>query len=568
MRWFAADFETCNAVENIRECYTRVWLWDVFDPVFRIHYTGSEINTFCNWLFKQKGCILYFHNLKFDGAFLINHLLQNGFMIDDSGADKTISTLITDRLVWYTFTVYFNGHKYQFRDSAKKITGSLEQAAIDFDLPIRKGEIQYDLFRDESYKATKEEISYIHGDTEILADILKYYYENQMKSLTNASDAMKTYKEMIGEVAYAHYFPVVEKEIDDFIRRSYKGGFCYLNPKFANKFLHNIYCYDVKSMYPSVMAFKPLPYGQPVHYIGKYEKDNQFPLYIQEIEVNCDLKSGHIPSIQTKSYFSTKLNYLKSTDERLISLVLTSLDLERLLKDYNIHEIRYVQGYKFRSSLDLFKEYVLKFYELKEKSKGALKQLYKIFLNSLYGKFAMMTERSQAFPMILDGTNKFLKSEKEIVDATYTAVASFITAWARNKLLSAIYKNIKQFVYCDTDSIQLIAPAVGLDLGKKLGQFNLEHGYYNGKEPITQISIAKYLGQKCYILGENKDGKILEIKKIAGAPSKVKEEINFKNFRYNFTSDASLYPKFRLKNVKGGVVLVPTTFTIKEKRVQ
>lgn len=565
MRWYAADFETCNAKEDILNSETRVWLWDVFDPIFRVHYTGLNIQTFCNWIFKQKSCLFYFHNLKFDGAFLLNHLLQNGFSINDSEEDRSISTLITDRLTWYTFTVHYNGRKYKFRDSLKKITGTLEQAAKDFDLPIRKGEIEYDKYRPEGYEATKEEIEYCHNDTEILADIMKFYYDNGMTAITNASDAMKKYKEIIGEKAYQHYFPIIDKEIDDFIRRSYKGGFCYVNPKFKNKFLHNIYCYDVKSMYPSVMAQKPLPYGLPVHYIGRYQENEQFPLYIQEIEVDCDLKQGFIPSIQTKTFFSIKLQYLTSTEGRLVRLVLTSLDLERLKKDYNIHEIHYIQGYMFQSSTELFKEYVMKFFELKEQSKGAKKQLYKIYLNSLYGKFAMATERSQAYPEIVDGTNKYIKTDKEIVDATYTAVASFITSWARNKLLEGIYKNIKQFVYCDTDSIHMLAPAVGLNEGKQLGQFAIEHGYYENKIAHTNVKIGKYLGQKCYILAEKKDNETIEIKKIAGAPSKVKEEINFKNFKYNFSSNANLYPKYRVKNVKGGVVLVPTSFTIKEK---
>ena len=111
MRWYAADFETCNAKEDILNSETRVWLWDVFDPIFRVHYTGLSIQTFCNWIFKQKSCLFYFHNLKFDGAFLLNHLLQNGFSINDSEEDRSISTLITDRLTWYTFTVHYNGRK-------------------------------------------------------------------------------------------------------------------------------------------------------------------------------------------------------------------------------------------------------------------------------------------------------------------------------------------------------------------------------------------------------------------------------------------------------------------------
>ena len=89
----------------------------------------------------------------------------------------TISTLITDRLIWYTFKVYYCGRIYTFRDSMKKIIGSLEKAAKDFDLPIRKGSINYTASRPEGYIPTPEEIDYIHIDTEIMGDILTYYYD-------------------------------------------------------------------------------------------------------------------------------------------------------------------------------------------------------------------------------------------------------------------------------------------------------------------------------------------------------------------------------------------------------
>lgn len=496
---------------------------------------------------------------------MINHLLSHGFKISDSEEDMTISTLITDRLTWYTFTVYFKGRVYRFRDSLKKITGDLRKAAIDFGLDIMKGEIDYVKLRDEGYEATEEEIEYIHNDTEILAKILKYYYDNGMSSLTNATDAMKEYKRIIGESAFKTYYPVLDKETDDFIRKSYKGGFCYVNPKFKNITLPKIYTYDVKSMYPSVMREKMLPYGIPVQYNGLYEKDENYPLFIQRLKVCCDLKENHIPSIQTKTFMSIKLDYLESTDGQMLELTLTSVDLWHLFEDYDIEEIEFIDGLKFKQTNDLFRSYIDKYFELKEHSTGAKKQLYKIFLNSLYGKFAMMTERSQAHPVLINGMNIYEKSESEIVDATYTAVASFITAWARDKLLTGIYKNVENFVYCDTDSIHLLTPAVGIQLGKNLGEFDLENGHYENNAPITDITKAKYLGQKCYILCSQKNDKYIEIKKIAGAPNKVKEQINFENFEYGFASDASEYPKFRMKNVKGGVLLIPTQFTIKEK---
>lgn len=565
MKWIAADFETSNSKENIQKEYSRVWLWDIFFPDTRVHINGYDIDSFFDYLFQQKSTILYFHNLKFDGSFIIDFLLSYGFEINNTHESGTISTLITDRLIWYTFTVYYKGKRYIFRDSAKKIIGSLEQAAIDFDLPIRKGEIDYDKHRDEGYIPTDEEISYVHNDTEILADILQYYYDNGMTQLTNASDAMKAYKGIITEKGYNNFFPVLPKKVDDFIRKSYKGGYCYLNPEHFNEDLTEVYCYDVKSMYPSVMFEKQLPFGIPLYYKGIYEMDDEYPLFIQHVSVSCKLKERRIPTIQTKTFLSIKLNYLKDTNEQMIDLYLTHLDLAHLLEDYEIHDIQFIDGYKFKSTDTLFKDYISYYFEQKENSKGAKKQLYKIFLNSLYGKFAMMTERRQAVPTLLEERLKFNRTETEECDAMYTAVASYITSWARDKLIRGIYANYDNFVYCDTDSMHLLKPVQGVDVGKKLGQWNLEHGAYIDNVAHTDINKARYLGQKCYLLAEEKEGNNLLIKKIAGAPPRVKEEIDFSNFRINFSSDASQYPKYRQKNVKGGVILIPTSFTIKAK---
>ncbi len=479
----------------------------------------------------------------------------------------TISTLITDRLIWYTFKVYYCGRVYTFRDSMKKIIGSLEKAAKDFDLPIRKGSINYTASRPEGYIPTPEEIDYIHIDTEIMGDILTYYYDNGMIKMTNASDAMNEYKNLISPHQYKAYFPVLIKPFDDFIRKSYKGGFCFVNPKYTNVDLDKVYCYDVKSMYPSVMRYAPLPYGMPIHYFGMYEDDQLYPLFIQKIRVVADLKEGRIPSIQTKSFMSIKLNYLRTTNGRWLELYLTSVDLERFFDDYDITDIEFCEGFKFQATHDLFSTYIDKYFALKEQSQGAKKQLYKIFLNSLYGKFAMSTEKAKAYPELHDSVMKFKKTAPEETDAIYTAVASFITSWARKKLLDGIYANLDYFVYCDTDSMHLLKPVQGVTEGKQLGQWAIEHGKKENGITMTTINYARYLGQKCYLLSEQDDKGNKLIKKVAGAPEKVKEAINFDNFYYNFTSDASAYPKYRMKQVKGGVVLVPTSFTIKEKKV-
>ena len=72
---YVCDFETNTG--NIPE--TRVWGWacvDIDSPDTSFRY-GNDIRTFMDWVkdiskYKEK---LYFHNLKFDGDFILNYIL-------------------------------------------------------------------------------------------------------------------------------------------------------------------------------------------------------------------------------------------------------------------------------------------------------------------------------------------------------------------------------------------------------------------------------------------------------------------------------------------------------------
>lgn len=564
-KWYCLDTETSNSEINISKHYTRVWLWDIYDPYSRKHINGFDVSTLMYKIFSFDSCVFYIHNLKFDGEFILSYLLQHGFYYSDQKFNGSINALITDRNVWYCIKIHYNNKTYEFRDSLKKIVTSLRDAAKSFGLSYGKGEIEYRKHRDYGYKPTSEEIKYIHVDTEIMGDILKDFYDNGLTGLTNASDAMKEYKRIIGKQIYDMYFPKLDNDVDDFIRASYKGGFCWLNPKYKNKELNKVYTYDVKSMYPSVMHDTLLPHGHPVWYDGEYIYDELMPLYIQEIMVDCKLKYGHIPSIQRKTFMSLKLDYLYDTGGEMSRMVLTSIDLENLYEDYDIFEINYIQGYKFRASKNLFRPYVEKYFKLKESSHGSRKQIYKIMLNALYGKFAMGTIRQKKIPTIDNEIIKFKLDDPEVTSPVYTAVASFITAQARKKLLTAIRSNFENFIYCDTDSIHLTSPCQNIDEGFNLGQFAIENGYYDNNITITEISKAKYIGQKCYmLLGNGKNGEWIK-KKIAGCTPEFKKYISFDNFKEGLYLDADLEGKFRPTHVRGGVLLVPVQYELKQR---
>lgn len=113
---------------------------------------------------------------------------------------------------------------------------------------------------------TEDERKYIKNDVLIMAKALKILFDEKLTRMTRASNALADYKEIISKQKFLHYFPTLDYEIDKDIRKSYKGGFTYLNPIYKEKDVEEGCVLDVNSLYPSVMYEKPLPFGEPVFF--------------------------------------------------------------------------------------------------------------------------------------------------------------------------------------------------------------------------------------------------------------------------------------------------------------
>ena len=133
--------------------------------------------------------------------------------------------------------------------------------------------------------------------------------------MTIGSNALTDFKKILSKSKFEHLFPSLDYEIDKDLRKSYKGGFTYLNPIYKEKDIENITVLDVNSLYPSVMYEKKLPFGEPLFFNGKYEDDKVYNLYIQMITCSFKIKKNKIPTIQIKHNLNYKSNeYLESSN--------------------------------------------------------------------------------------------------------------------------------------------------------------------------------------------------------------------------------------------------------------
>lgn len=567
---YMADFETTT---NPLDC--RVWAYGWMEIGNNGNTKiGTSLDEFMEWMQKVKGDI-YFHNLRFDGEFIVNWLLKKGYTYSKSGEAGTFKTTISNMGQWYMIDICYgvkgkNKDHTVIYDSLKKLPFPVKTIAKAFNLDVMKGDIDYHKERPIGYELDEEELGYVNNDVEIMAKALKIQFDQGLNKMTNGSDALTGFKEMFGKKLFERFFPLLSLELDEDIRRAYRGGFTWLNQKYAGVTIENGEVFDVNSLYPSQMYDKELPYGMPLYYEGEYEEDKQYPLYIQKIECEFELKEGYIPTIQIKNNaFFKQTEYLHSSKGERVTLYVTNIDLEMMNEHYELYEVDYLGGWKFQSVTGLFIPYIDKWTEVKVNNKGALRALAKLMLNALYGKFATNPDVTGKVPYLKeDGSTGFAMGEAETRDPVYTPMGVFITSWCRYLTIGTAQKVYDRIIYCDTDSIHLKDLGIPDEIKNVVHESKL--GYWKHESSFKR---GKYIRQKTYIHEEYAkeiDGKMEEcspleatgiklVVKCAGMPDKVKESVTFENFDVGFSAYGKLLPK----HVNGGVVLVDTEFTIK-----
>lgn len=582
---FTADFETTTDPEDCR-----VWAWSICEiGTPENFYYGNDIATIFEFFQKNGNARYFWHNIKFDGEYLVSYMLKQGFAFNEDKehpVENSFCTLISSMGQWFCIDIWLEKDSkgrirhVQMIDSLKILNFSVAQIAKDFALPISKLELDYRAKREIGHVLTPHEIAYIRNDVEIMARALDIMFKQGYTKMTIASDALDEYKKLNRK--FREYFPELPLDIDADIRESYKGGFTYLSPKYAGVKTGAGMTLDINSMYPSMMYNKAMPVGEPKIFAGEYKYDSEYPLYVIMFECSFELKKGKIPSIQLKRNRMFRANeYVESTNGETVEMCLTCVDYELFRKQYNVQNIEFFGGYKFKQATGLFKTYIDKFMKMKIDSKKAGNKaqtlIAKLFLNSLYGRFGLNPNTGKKIPLLVDDKlcYKIQLAEEGERKPVYIPVATFITSYARRFIIESSQmvrdwslknKGFDAYVYSDTDSMKILLDKDDLESLKDVIPIDdYELGKWAWEESWTAW---KGLRQKCYI-EQFEDGSISAT--IAGLPKRLAPLINFDNFHLGFSTE-ELDPeevkecggyKLRYKHVDGGVILEDTHFTIK-----
>lgn len=452
MKKFVGDFETCTWLKD----KTYVWAWALCEIGNEKNLKiGNNIEIFFEYLKREQNPVLYMHNLSFDGEFILSYLFEKGFKHIEDKKDidyHTFETIISETGQFFKFTIYFTKGKKPKKltiiDSQKILPFSVEEVSKAFNLKEKKLKIDYLKPREEGHILTKSEEKYITNDVVIISKALNMLFNEKLTHMTQSSNAMKDFKTTLAFSTYSKCFPSLKPKIIYDLKLAYKGGFTYLNPIYKGKDLQNIITIDCNSLYPYIMKEMFLPFDIPVYYEGEYQKDINYPLYIQTISVlSFKLKEGKLPTIQIKhrpEFIQSEYVSEYNLPERLC-LCLTSIDLELFLENYEIEGLKYLWGYKFCQTKGIFNEYIDKWY--KRKTEGILfdnkekRTIAKLMLNSLSGKFAAAIEYRNKIPYIAeDGLVHYKTSEPKQHEGIYAPISIFVTAYGRYETIKTAEK--------------------------------------------------------------------------------------------------------------------------------
>lgn len=507
------DFETTVYKGQV---HTEVWasaVVELFTDDVKIFHSIDETFKYLTEL-NDNVCI-YYHNLKFDGAFWLAYLLvELGYeqayeKLNEEGTEvkwlaekymknNTFKYSISDKGQWYNIIIKVNNHFIEIRDSLKLLPFSVKRIGDSFKTKHKKLNIKYTGFRYAGCNITDDEKKYITNDVLVVKEALEIMFSEGHTKLTIGSCCLAEYKKIIGKEDYNTFFPnIYELAIDEskhryktageWVRKAYKGGWCYLVKGKEGRMYYNGTTADVNSLYPSMMSSESgnvYPVSKPNFWTGNIIPDEALlpnRYYFVRVKTRFYIKEGYLPFVQikgsllykgtecltttdiydpvTQEYYDKYYDRSGKTCDTRVELTLTMTDYILLKEHYELVDFEILDGCWFYAEMGIFDEYIEKYKKIKLESKDALRELAKLFLNNLYGKMASNTDSSFKIAYVKEdksiGFNYIPEKDKT---PGYIPVGAAITSYARNFTIRAAQKNYHGvdkpgFIYADTDSI-------------------------------------------------------------------------------------------------------------------
>ena len=571
MRICAFDSETRGLWGNI----FKVGFYDGI--LYHTFETGLDFLNFVISNYGDEELHIYGFNLEFDFSKILKEAISNKKKTVLFEIDFNKSLVINGKF----HVVKIKEKEIYFRDIYPVVNCSLDKACKDFELSIKKLELETNgLSKDEYFKTVKADdcklLEYVKNDVlstfelfQTIKNLSGLDIEKFVKCPTVASLSMKIFKTNHADDFAKMKETKLYKWQEDFVRESYSGGRVEIfKPKMENGGYH----YDINSLYPSVMEKNKYPIGRlsytrkGMNQEGKKELlklllSDDYPFIIF-----CRL---NIPS-QNIGVLPIRNNGKLIFPVGIMNGHFCRPEIEYAIKNCGLEVLEIYEVFWWMESDFVFKNFIGKQKDMKMNSKGAKKFFAKLIQNANYGKWGMqrdrvsyenyevekfikIKEKGEDIAVIQTGLNECMVYKKLIfADYILPHYASFITSFARVELLKQMKEQERKedrVYYCDTDSIvceQKLNEEVVSE--KEYGKWKLER----------EIEKAIFVLPKLYAEIE-KDTKI-EILKSKGFVKDYADTISYSDYEifyehlksgkdytvYGYNDDKNYYSRYNI----------------------
>ena len=578
----AFDIEATNDSKT-RAAYMYVWQLYLNGTVY-IGRTWKEFFELLDdiaYYFKtspKRKLYIFIHNMAYEMSFLLPRLLMAEKLkkVFAKEKHKPIEVVLTNGIV--------------FRDTLALTNMSLSNLAKNYTKTQKLvGELDYNLPRNSHTALSSEEIHYCVNDVQILgeyADQLhaEYTLNKQKIPLTSTGIVRNYIRREIKNGRYytghiANLYPPTVTEYNYTMRWLFRGGYTHAQTKICGEIYNNITSWDLTSAYPAVMLQKSYPAtpfiitetplrdienGKAVIFTAEFKNIVAVTPHTVESKHKCiDYRNAIFEN-----------GRLYSADKLIVMLTEIDYKIYQQFYKWDSMKILYAKSAYKKPLPDYLTRAIAFFYrrksELKKmtrndpKNEALKKELLKVkgMLNSCYG---MCVSRLNTTDIIYNDCGEWEEVEgkpyAEIIKKQFLSPywGIYVTAYCRERVLTAFKKLGNNALYGDTDSVKVLGDfseifdninAEIMEMNRKICtrlklDYNLyrDIGTFDNEGIYTQF---KTYGAKRYVYTalNHKTNELETTAVIAGLPAAVVDEFISENGQtalYDFFENGMLF---------------------------
>ena len=398
-----------------------------------INTSENSNDGFIRWLLESlpNNAVVYSHNGgKFDMMFLLDFISREEIEILDF-------RMIHSSVAMLSFK--YDGKSLEFRDSYLILPQGLRSLTNSFDVSHKKKEMDYELG-----KRDPRLVEYLTNDILGLYEVLQQ--SGLTKKLTLAANSLDDYLRNFN-IVKPYRLP---SGIYADARKAYHGGRCEIYRMRGE----DLNYYDVNSLYPYVMSAFDYPTIDSRYHFS--DELSEYGFYYAYVRVP-NIKIPVLP-VKTQQGLIFPIGRFKGWYCGCELIEAQSMGAE----------VAVIKGFAPDKTAPIFSSFVGHYYRQKKESKGAKREIAKLYLNSLYGKFGQR-DIIQSYKLVdcdkqlkeglntplMIGNNVFEQCKEKVRGyINRVDIAAQITARARLHLYKLFCEaGFDSVYYADTDSI-------------------------------------------------------------------------------------------------------------------